>query len=170
VSEVVLVGIISGASAILGALAGGLIGGWRESKNQARAWQREQRKSAYADLLVGLDRFHEEADRVHFSIERRAASPGEDPLYRETVELARLAMIVRLVGSSEVQAPLNDLMNHCFNAVMPLVYKDPAGAAPLWDKAMTDGFWAAYNQFMRAARKDLGLEADVALPDHAPVG
>jgi hypothetical protein len=164
--SVVAVGIITGASAILGSL----VGGWRESKNQTRAWHRQQRRSAYADLLLGLDRFHEEADRVHFSNERRLVPRGEDALYHQTVALARLAMIVRLVGSSGVQKPLDDLMNHCLTAVMPLVYKDPEGAAVLWDKAMADDFWDRYNQFMRAVRKDLGLEGDFAIPERPPVG
>lgn len=165
-TEVVWVAIISAAAAILG----NYVGGWREARNQDKAWHRDQRKAAYAELLLGLDRFHEEADIVHFSNERRLAPAREDPLYQQTVALARLAMIVRLVGSTQVETSINDLMNHCFKAVMPLVYKDPAAAGNLWDKAMADDFWSQYDQFMRAARKDLGLKADFSPPDRSPDG
>jgi hypothetical protein len=166
VTEVVWVAIISAAAAILG----NYVGGWREARNQDRAWHRDQRKSAYAELLLGLDRFHEEADIVHFSSQRRSAPVREDPLYQQTVALARLAMIVRLVGSPQVQRSVNDLMNHCFKAVMPLVYKDPGGTGALWDNAMANDFWTQYDQFMRAARRDLGLKADFVPADRSPDG
>ncbi len=120
-TEVVWVAIISAAAAILG----NYVGGWREARNQDKAWHRDQRKAAYAELLLGLDRFHEEADIVHFSNQRRLAPAREDPLYQQTVALARLAMIVRLVGSAQVQKSMNDLMTHCFKAVMPLFTRTP---------------------------------------------
>jgi len=44
------------------------------------------------------------------------------------------------------------------------------GSTDFIHRAMTDGFWGKYNPFMRGARMDLGVIADVDPPDRSPVG
>jgi hypothetical protein len=132
----------------------------QERHRQERArWHLELRTSAYSTLIETADHFRTAAHAVYLT-------PPNDPEYhgylgevdRVGQELDDAGSRISLLGSPQVQPVLDQLLAHTLGAVHVAAISASAPAEPQqWEKA-NERFLDLYDQFIKAARKDLGTE------------
>lgn len=128
-----------------------------DRERERERWRIDQRVAAYADMVRGADDFRKAARDLY------VAEPSE-PNYRAVEQafedqshlLDRAASRVSLVGSKDVQEPLNALTLHALLEVSARTVRRPQVSVEEWDAATTR-FFELYDAFLDAARRDLGL-------------
>jgi len=162
-AAIALVGPIVTASATLAAVQLStrnerMRGQERHQQDRAR-WHLEMRTSAYSKLIETADHFRTAARAVYLT-------PPNDPAYHGYIgdvdrvgqELDDAGSRISLLGSPQVQPVLDQLLAHTLGALHMAAISASAPQEPQqWEKA-NQRFLDLYDQFIKAARKDLGTD------------
>jgi hypothetical protein len=132
----------------------------QERHQQERArWHLELGTDAYSKLIETADHFRTAARAVYLT-------PPNDPEYhgylgevdRAGQELDDAGSRISLLGSPQVQPVLDQLLAHSLGALHMAAISASAPAEPQqWEKA-NERFLDLSDQFIKAARKDLGTD------------
>jgi|GEM_PF-4596894 len=132
----------------------------QERHRQERArWHLELRMAAYGKLIETADHFRTAARAVYLTPPNAPQYHGYlGELDRWGGELDDAGSRISLLGSAEVQPALNELAAHCLDAMhnAAIAATDPPEPQQ-WVKA-NDRYLVLYDQFIRAARRDLGTD------------
>jgi hypothetical protein len=158
----VLTGVVGAGGVLFGVWLGGKNERQRiqiESQHERQRWHRDQLLNAYAQLVESADNFRKAATDL------RNADPQDIPdlgraLEAESQLFDRAASRVSLLGSKEVQDPLNRLLVHGLRTVSNMVAGDPRAPDNEW-QAELNSFFQLYDAFIAVARRDLRLDTGV---------
>ncbi len=130
----------------------------RHQQDRAR-WHLEMRTSAYSKLIETADHFRTAARAVYLM------PPNTPEFHSHLGELDRAGQDlddagsrISLLGSPQVQPVLDQLLAHTLSALHNAAISASAPETPQqWEKA-NERFLDLYEQFIKAARKDLGTD------------
>ncbi len=130
----------------------------RNQRERAR-WHLELRTSAYSKLIETADHFRTAARAVYLTQPNTSEFHGYlEDVDRVGQELDDAGSRISLLGSPHVQPLLDQLLAHTLGAVHNAAISASAPEGPeQWEKA-NYRFLELYDQFIKAARKDLGTD------------
>jgi hypothetical protein len=148
-----ILALILAGIAVGGTLAGALLGSRLQQSTEDRAWRRQHRLDAYADLGATCDAVMVQVARVRVQGGGGASTDEKELLFQKTVAMYQAAERTRLLGSDEIQEPAGNLATRCGTIATTAV--GPSLSDDVWD-GYTSDYGRSFAAFRALARKEVG--------------
>jgi len=145
--------MITAGSTISATLGGAYLGFWLKASSDQDQWWREQKKSAYAELIRSLDHFQHTALRFELAFDNSPRGPDAQEGYRDTLEAIErvdaAVSVAQLVASEARGDVLDTVVNVCLRVLNHVRSKSEPDAQKI--------FHAKAVEIREFARRDVGL-------------